>query len=105
MALPDAVIAEVVDFAECVQDELENRVLQFDADAGTQAAQIAAERKARGRPEDMRDIFIAGIALARRATLATCNTRHFDDLSVRVVNPWQTVSENGPSLKTKASNT
>jgi hypothetical protein len=36
----------------------------------------------------MRDTFIAGIALARRATLATRNTRHFDDLSVPVVNPW-----------------
>jgi predicted nucleic acid-binding protein len=36
----------------------------------------------------MRDTFIAGIALARRATLATRNVRHFDDLSVPVVNPW-----------------
>ena len=74
-------------FDQLVQDDLENRVLPFDADAATQAAQLAAERKARGRPEDMRDTFIAGIALAKRATLATRNTRHFDDLSVRVVNP------------------
>jgi predicted nucleic acid-binding protein len=36
----------------------------------------------------MRDTFMAGIALARRATLATRNVRHFDDLSVPVVNPW-----------------
>jgi len=36
----------------------------------------------------MRDTFIAGIARARRATLATRNVRHFDDLSVPVVNPW-----------------
>ena len=71
-----------------MHDDLENRVLPFDADAATQAAQLAAERKARGRPVDMRDTFIAGIALAKRATLATRNTRHFDDLSVRVVNPW-----------------
>ena len=74
-------------FDQLVQDDLENRVLPFDADAATQAAQLAAERKARGRPVDMRDTFIAGIALAKRATLATRNTRHFDDLSVRVVNP------------------
>ena len=92
-------------FDQLVQDDLENRVLQFDADAATQAAQLAAERKARGRPVDMRDTFIAGITLAKRATLATRNTRHFDDLSVRVVNPWQTVSESGPSLKAKASDT
>jgi hypothetical protein len=31
---------------------------------------------------------IAGIAIARRATLATRNTRHFADLPVSVVNPW-----------------
>jgi toxin FitB len=75
-------------FDQLVQDDLESRVLTFDADAAAQAAQLAADRKARGRPVDMRDTFIAGIALARRATLATRNTRHFDDLSVPVVNPW-----------------
>ena len=71
-----------------LQDELENRVLPFDASAAAQAAVLAAERKLRGRPVDMRDTFIAGIALARRATIATRNTRHFDDLTVPVVNPW-----------------
>lgn len=75
-------------FEQLLHDDLENRVAQFDTTAATQAAQLAAERKARGRPIDMRDTFIAGIALARRATLATRNTRHFDDLSVPVVNPW-----------------
>lgn len=75
-------------FDELLQDDLQNRVLLFDASAATQAALLAADRKSRGRPVDMRDTFIAGIALARRATLATRNTRHFDDLSVPVVNPW-----------------
>jgi predicted nucleic acid-binding protein len=75
-------------FNQLLQDDLENRVLLFDDNAATQAAQLAAERKVQGRPVDMRDTFIAGIALARRATLATRNTRHFDDLSVPVVNPW-----------------
>ena len=36
----------------------------------------------------MRDTQIAGIVEARRATLATRNTRHFDDLSTPVINPW-----------------
>ncbi len=53
-------------FDQLLQDDLENRVLLFDANAATQAAQLAAERKVRGRPIDMRDTFIAGIALARR---------------------------------------
>jgi toxin FitB len=76
-------------FDQLLQDDLEGRVLVFDADAASQAARLAADRKARGRPEDMRDTFIAGIALARRATLATRNTRHFDDLFVPVINPWE----------------
>lgn len=76
-------------FEELLQSDLENRVLHFDAHAAAHAAQLAAERKERGRPVDMRDTFIAGIALARRATLATRNTRHFDDLTVTVINPWE----------------
>jgi len=75
-------------FEQFLEDDLESRVLSFDTQAANLAAQLAAERKARGRPFDMRDTFIAGIALARRATLATRNTRHFDDLSTPVVNPW-----------------
>jgi len=71
-----------------LQDDLQNRVLPFDASAAAQAATLAAERKQRGRPVDMRDTFIAGIALARRASIATRNTRHFDDLTVPLLNLW-----------------
>jgi len=75
-------------FEALLRDELQSRVLVFDADAAKAAARLAAERKEVGRPVDMRDTFIAGIALANRATLATRNIRHFNDLSVAVVNPW-----------------
>ena len=73
---------------QILQYDLENRVLMFDTQAANEAARLAAQRKARGRTVDMRDTFIAGIVLARRATLATRKTRHFADLSVAVVNPW-----------------
>jgi len=53
-----------------------NRVVVFDVHAAHQAAQLAAARKARGRPVDIRDTFIAGIAAVRGATLATRDTRH-----------------------------
>ena len=75
-------------FDELVQLELANRIAVFDVRAAGQAAQLAAERKARGRPVDIRDTFIAGIAIARGATLATRNTKHFEDLPTPVVNPW-----------------
>lgn len=75
-------------FALLVEEDLENRVLDFDVAAATAAAELAAARHKSGRPADMRDTQIAGIAIARRATLATRNVRHFADLTVAVVDPW-----------------
>lgn len=75
-------------FDRLLADDLENRVLDFDSAAAAAAASLAAERKKAGRPVDMRDTQIAGIALARRATLATRNVRHFADLQVPVTDPW-----------------
>ena len=75
-------------FAKLLKDDLEDRVLDFDSAAATEAASLAAERQKAGRPVDMRDTQIAGIALARRATLATRNMRHFRGLKVPVVDPW-----------------
>ena len=77
-------------FAQLLQEDLENRVLDFDIAAANEAASLAAERQKAGRPVDMRDTQIAGIALARRATLATRNVRHFQDLNLPVINPWET---------------
>ncbi|MCR4281828.1 MAG: hypothetical protein NUV72_02185 [Bauldia sp.] len=34
------------------------------------------------------DVLIAGIVTARQATLATRNVRHFDELGLRIVDPW-----------------
>lgn len=51
-------------------------------------AVLAAGRQRAGRPLDLRDTLIAGVVVARRATLATWNTRHFADVKVPVVNPW-----------------
>ena len=75
-------------FAQILSEDLENRVLHFDAAAAEKAATLAAQRQRSGRTVDVRDTQIAGIALARRATLATRNTRDFADLDVPVVNPW-----------------
>ncbi len=75
-------------FDRLLGEDLQNRVLDFDSAAANAAAALAAARQVAGRPVDMRDTQIAGIALARRATLATRNVRHFDDLKVPVVDPW-----------------
>ncbi len=77
-------------FDRLLAADLEHRVLDFDSAAAAEAATLAAARQRVGRPVDMRDTQIAGIALARRATLATRNVRHFQDLSVAVIDPWET---------------
>ena len=76
-------------FEQVLNDDLANRILDFDAAAAAAAAQLAAERQDAGGPVDFRDTLIAGIALARRATIATRNTRHFEGLDVPVVDPWR----------------
>jgi len=75
-------------FERLLAEDLEHRVLGFDASAAVQAARLAAARQKAGRTVDLRDTQIAGIASARRATLATRNVRHFADLDVAVVDPW-----------------
>ncbi len=76
-------------FARLLEDDLQNRVLDFDAAAANEAAALAAARQRAGRPVDLRDTQIAGIAVARRAALATRNIRHFADLDVPLIDPWQ----------------
>jgi hypothetical protein len=75
-------------FTRMLEEDLDGRVLDFDRAAAEAAAALAGDRRRRGRPVDLRDTQIAGIVSARRATLATRNTKHFADLPVRVVNPW-----------------
>jgi toxin FitB len=75
-------------FAKVLREDLEGRVLDFDQSSAERAAALAAERQRTGRPVDFRDTQIAGIALARHGTFATRNTGHFEDLSVPVINPW-----------------
>ena len=81
-----------VAFGQLLEEDLGNRVLDFDSIAATEAASLAATRQKSGRPVDMRDTQIAGIALARRATLATRNVKHFQGLNVPVINPWETTT-------------
>lgn len=75
-------------FARLVEEDLQRRVADFDEAAAERAAILAAARRRAGRPTDLRDTQIAGIAQSRRATLATRHTRHFEGLDVAVLDPW-----------------
>ena len=75
-------------FSRALDEDFQGRILPFDRDAAQEASSRAAERRAVGKPVDFRDIEIAGIVSARRATLATRNVRHFQDLRIELVDPW-----------------
>ena len=79
-----------IGFTHLLDHDLERRVLAFDHEAAEHTAALMAARRRRGRLGESRDAMIAGIALAQRATLATRNVRHFGDLDVPVVDPWET---------------
>jgi len=75
-------------FESVLTDDIGGRVAPFDTTAAEHSAELMASRHKKGRPVELRDTMIAGIALACHATLATRNVSHFEDLSVPVVNPW-----------------
>lgn len=75
-------------FTKALAEDFEGRVLAFDTVAAQAAGRIAAERRRSGRSVEIRDLQIAGIAAARKATVATRNVRHFQELGLEIIDPW-----------------
>ena len=76
------------DLEATLDQTLEGRIVAFDSAAAEDTAKLMAARRQGGRTGGLSDSMIADIAIARGATLATRNTRHFADLPVPVINPW-----------------
>jgi predicted nucleic acid-binding protein len=62
--------------------------LVFDARAALIAGELGGRGQLEGRTIPIADLFIASIAIANGATIATRNVRHFVDLGAPIVNPW-----------------
>jgi len=69
-------------------DDFADQVLRFDSDAADMYAEIAASRRAAGKPISQFDAMIVAMACSRGASLATRNVRDFEDCGVDVINPW-----------------
>jgi predicted nucleic acid-binding protein len=75
-------------FEDFLEEDIGGQVLPFDTLAAESASRVAAERRRIGRTIEIRDVQIAGIVLARTATLVTRNVRHFSGIGLSVVDPW-----------------
>ena len=64
------------------------RILPFDSGAARAYADIAATRRAAGRPISQSDCQIAAIAFSRGMAVATRNVRDFSGTGVEVIDPW-----------------
>jgi toxin FitB len=88
--LPEGARKRELSFAvrALIREDFAGRVLPFDAEAADHYAELVAGREGQGRPVSTADAQIAAICRARRATLATRNTRDFEATGVELVDPW-----------------
>jgi predicted nucleic acid-binding protein len=73
---------------QALKEDFDGRVIPFDEPAAQAAGRIGAARRQLGRTIEIRDVQIAGIALARKASIATRNIRHFEGLGIPLIDPW-----------------
>ena len=75
-------------FAQLLDGLLGGKLLAFDQEAAEEAARVDLIQHRTGRSIGAGDIQIAGIARARRATLATRNVKDFANLDIPLIDPW-----------------
>ena len=71
-----------------LSDDFRDRILSFDRAAARAYAEIAAERRAAGRPIRQFDCQICAIARANDAVIATRNPADFEGCGVVLFDPW-----------------
>ena len=69
--------------------QFEGRILAFDDQAAAIWGEIVGAGERLGRPQPALDTQIAAIARRHNLVLATRNTRDFEDMDVRLTNPWR----------------
>jgi len=69
--------------------QFRGRVLEFVEGTPVLSGRIRAKRESVGRPISVQDAMIAAICLSHDATLATRNTKDFEGLDLKLVNPFE----------------
>jgi toxin FitB len=71
-----------------LNDLLGGRVLSFDRRAAFATAEWYGFCRRAGRSLQTTDMQIAGIAISRNIPIATRDVHDFEDISVKLINPW-----------------
>ena len=74
---------------DLVEDRFRGRILDLDRGVFATAGRLRARREMGGRMISAQDAMIAAICLQHGATLATRNTKDFEGLDLRLVNPFE----------------
>jgi predicted nucleic acid-binding protein len=70
-------------------DQYRGRILPFDAAAASIYGRLAAARERIGKPIGHMDGFIAAIAVANDAAIATRDSYGFSDFGLTIINPFE----------------
>ena len=71
-----------------LEEDFARRILPFDSAAAQSYAEIAASRRADGRPIDHTDCMIAAIAHSKGFPVSTRDVGDFQNVGIEVINPW-----------------
>jgi hypothetical protein len=69
--------------------DMRGRVIAFDRDCAEAFADIAATRRALGKPISQFDAMIAAATRSRGAVLGTRNVQDFIDCDIELIDPWR----------------
>ncbi|CAN7258373.1 type II toxin-antitoxin system VapC family toxin [Pararhizobium sp. LjRoot255] len=72
-----------------IEEEFSGRILSFTQNVAASYGMLSAQRQKEGRPMETKDAMIAAICLSHDATLATRNTKDFEGLDLKLINPFE----------------
>jgi toxin FitB len=74
-----------------IRDAYAERMIAFNHQAAQVYGRISARRQRSGHALETKDAMIAAICILYDASLATRNTRDFDGLDLKLINPFEAV--------------
>jgi predicted nucleic acid-binding protein len=81
--------AQLVSTFDRIESQFEGRILGFSLTAAHRYGKLCAEREKAGHTVETKDAMIAAICLNHGATLATRNTKDFEGLDLKLINPFE----------------